>query len=125
MNIGVRIDPDHMHVPELLERGEHGGTGYRVITTERQGLNEVTTLAVEFLVAVLGLKLDVLHYEWLLLANIFKAVVVNVLSATVDARSALTLVAVGEDGLKLVQRKHWVLSFEVSHLFFIFLLLNF
>jgi hypothetical protein len=96
-----------------------------VVTTERQRLNEVTTLAVEFLVAVLGLKLDVLHYEWLLLANIFKAVVVNVLSATVDARSALTLVAVGEDGLKLAQRKHRALSFEVSHLFFIFLLLNF
>jgi hypothetical protein len=95
-----------------------------VVTTERQGLNEVTTLAVEFLVAVLGLKLDVLHYEWLLLANIFKAVVVNVLSATIDARSALTLVAVGEDGLKLAQRKHRALSFEVSHLFFIFLLLN-
>jgi hypothetical protein len=96
-----------------------------VVTTERQGLNEVTTLAVEFLVAVLGLKLDVLNYEWLLLANIFKAVVINVLSATVDARSALTLVAVGEDGLKLAQRKHRVVSFEVSHLLFIFLLLNF
>lgn len=86
-----------------------------MVTTDVEWLDQVATLSIQLLVAVLGFKLDVLHDEWLFFADMLEAVFVDVLSSIVNTGSALTLVAIGEDGLEFLECEHRALSFEVSH----------
>jgi hypothetical protein len=71
-----------------------------VVTANIQRLVKVATCAIQLLVAILGFKLNVFDNMRCVLANMAEAIVVDVLSAIVDAIFALALVTCGEHGLE-------------------------
>ena len=68
-----------------------------MVTSNHQGLVEVTTLTVQFLVAVLGVEHFVQNVEWHVIAHLFEAVLIDVGCALIDTGSALTLMAGGQN----------------------------
>jgi hypothetical protein len=74
-----------------------------VVTTDVERLNQVATLSVQLLVAILRIELSVLNDEGLSIANLIETIIVNVLGAIIYTRSSLALVAVSEDGLELAE----------------------
>lgn len=74
-----------------------------MVTTDVERLNQVATLSVQLLVAILRIELSVLNDEGLSIANLIETIIVNVLGAIIYTRSSLALVAVSEDGLELAE----------------------
>jgi len=74
-----------------------------VVAADDQRLVKQTTEAVELLVSVLRIELFVQNRVWWMLADMCKAMVINVAGTLIHAYPALALMARGQDRLKLLQ----------------------
>jgi len=88
-----------------------------VVATDVEGLDQVAALAIQLLVAVLRIELDVLHNVGLSLANVLETVIIHVEGAFIDTNFALTLMALRENGFELPEAFKWVFDFQVSHFY--------
>jgi hypothetical protein len=93
MNIGVRIDPYHMQVRELLQGGKRRRTRHRVVSTQEQGLVQVLANSVQLLAAFLRIKLVQCNHVRLGIADSFEYFIIDSMTTLIHSRSLLPLVA--------------------------------
>lgn len=74
-----------------------------MISANVEWLNQVATLSVQLLVAILRIELRILNNEGFSIANLVETIIVDVLGSIIYTRSSLALVAVSEDGLELAE----------------------
>jgi hypothetical protein len=84
-----------------------------MVTANYKWLVQFTALTVEFLVAILGIELNILNRVWLGFANIFEAIFVDVEGPIINACSLLALVAGCKDWFKFGESSEFILNFGV------------
>ena len=72
-----------------------------MVSSNHQGLVEVSALAVKLLISVLGVEHFVHDVERHIVAHMFETVLVNVVGAFINTRPSLTLVTGGQNWLEL------------------------
>lgn len=106
VDVGMGINPDDVQVSVLLIGGHDRRRRYRVVSTEKQRLVQPLASVVKSLVAILRIKLLMLHHVWLCVTDITEDVIVHVEAALFDSTSFLALTAHGNDWLEFTKFLH-------------------
>lgn len=84
-----------------------------MVTANYEWLVQFTALTVEFLVAILGIELNILNRVWLGFANILEAIFVDVEGPIINACSLLALVTGCKHWFEFRESSEFILNFDV------------